>query len=95
MQVYAYVDTAVAEPNRVLRPGGRAAVYSTDWDNFVWHFTDRTRMDRAITTWTDVYANPHLGTQLASYFDDAGLVVEHVEPNSILNTQSTGPSPGL
>lgn len=98
VQVYAYVDdvdTAVTELHRVLRPSGRAAVYSTDWDTFIWHSSDRARMDRAITTWTDVYTNPHLGSQLASYFDDAGLVVEHIEPNSILNTQLKGTFAGF
>lgn len=93
VQVYSYVhdvDSAVAELNRVLRPGGRAAVYSTDWDTFVWHSSDRARMDRAIDAWTDVYAHPHLGPQLASYFHDVGLTVEHVEPNSILNTDLDG-----
>lgn len=90
VQVYAYihdVDTALTELNRVLRPGGRAAVYSTDWDSMVWHSSNHARMDRAIDAWTAVYANPHLGSQLATYFHDAGLTVEHVEPNSILNTQ--------
>lgn len=90
VQVYAYVhyvETAVAELNRVLRPGGRAAVYSTNWDSFVWHSSDRARMNRATSAWTDVYVNPHLGSQLASYIHDTGLSVEHVEPNSILNTR--------
>lgn len=89
VQVFAYLeelDTAVAELYRSLRPGGRAAVYSTDWDNIVWHSSDPSRMDRVINAWTDVYANPYLGSQLTSYLHDAGLSVEAVEPNSILNT---------
>ncbi len=89
VQVFDYIEElgqAVAELGRSLRPGGRAAVYSTDWDNFVWHSSDPARMDRVIDAWTDVYANPHLGSKLATHFDDAGLTVETVEPNSILNT---------
>lgn len=90
VQIYEYihdVDSAVAELARVLRPGGRVAVYATDWDSIVWHSSDRARMERALKAWTDVYANPHLGSQLTAYFRDAGLTVERVEPNSILDTQ--------
>lgn len=89
VQVYEYlndVSAAMNELKRALRPGGRAAVYSTDWDNFVWHTSDRNRMQRVTDAFTEVYVHPHLGSRLASYFDDVGLTVEHVEPNSILNT---------
>lgn len=90
VQVFEYiedVDRAVSELNRALRPGGRAAVYSTDWDSVVWYSSDPARMDQVIDAWTDVYANPHLGSQLATYFSEAGLTVEAVEPNSILNVR--------
>lgn len=89
VQVFEYVedvDRAVSELNRALRPGGRAAVYSTDWNAVVWHSSDPARMDRVIDAWTDVYANPHLGSRLAASFSEAGLAVEALEPNSILNT---------
>lgn len=98
VQIYEYiqdVDSAVAELARVLRPGGRATVYATDWDSIVWHSSDRARMERAIEAWTDIYTNPHLGSQLAAYFRDAGLAVERVEPNSILDTQLDGTYAGF
>lgn len=44
-------------------------------------------MDRAIDAWTDLYPDPHLGPRLTAHFRDADLVVEQVEPNSILNTR--------
>lgn len=98
VQIYEYiddVDSAVVELARVLRPGGRAAVYATDWDSIVWHSSDHARMRRAIEAWTDVYADPHLGSRLTSYVRDAGLAVERVEPNSILDTRLDGTYTGF
>ena len=89
VQLYGYIqdlDAAIAELNRILRPGGRAAVYATDWRTLVWHSSDSDRMDRVIDAWKDVYANPHVGSQIASRIHDAGLTIETVEPNSVLNT---------
>lgn len=98
VQVYEYiqdVDAAIDELHRVLRPGGRAAIYSTDFDSLVWHSSDRTRMERATNAWTDVYVNQHLGSQLASHLHDAGLIIDHVESNSILNTSLAGTFAGF
>ncbi|MDX1748224.1 MAG: methyltransferase domain-containing protein [Halobacteriales archaeon] len=98
VQIYEYIhdiDSAVAELARVLGPGGRAAVYATDWDSIVWHSSNRARMERAIEAWTDVYADPHLGSRLTAHFRDAGLVVERVEPNSILETRLDGTYAGF
>lgn len=87
--VYEYsptLDVAVAELHRALRPDGRAALISTDWDSTVWHSSDADRMDRAIEAFTDVYANPRLGSQLTPHLRDGGFAVEHVEPYSNLAT---------
>ncbi|MFB6361610.1 MAG: methyltransferase domain-containing protein [Halobacteriales archaeon] len=91
--VYEYspaVDQAVAELQRALRPGGRAALISTDWESTVWHSSDADRMDRAIEAFTDIYANPRLGSQLTSHLSGGGLTVEHVEPYSNLATDLDG-----
>lgn len=49
VQVFEYVaqvDTALAETFRVLKPGGRAVIVSTDWDSILWHSEDPERMRR-------------------------------------------------
>lgn len=91
--VYEYsptVEVALSELNRTLRPGGRAAILSTDWDSMVWHSTDAERMDRSIESFTEVYANPRMGSQLTSYLLDVGFTIEHVEPYSNLETDLDG-----
>lgn len=92
VQVIEYVqdvDAAVAELARVLEPGGRAAVYATDWDSVVWHSSDRDRMQRVLGAWEDHCAWPHLASRLGEHFREAGLTVDSIEPFPILNTQLT------
>lgn len=92
VQVIEYiedVDAAVAELARVLKPGGRAAVYATDWDSVVWHSSDRDRMERVLAAWEDHCAWPHIASQLANHVRDVGLTVDSVEPFPILNTRLT------
>ncbi|MEF8806849.1 methyltransferase domain-containing protein [Natronomonas sp.] len=90
VQIYEYVeelDAALDELYRVLRSGGRAVVYDTDFDSLVWRSTDRERMERVLDAFDSHCPRPHLGSRLGPRLREAGLTVELIEPNSICNTR--------
>ncbi|WP_247729636.1 methyltransferase domain-containing protein [Halovivax limisalsi] len=90
VQVYEYVeplDAALAELERVLRPGGRAAVYDTDFASLVWRTDDSERADRILSAYDGHCPHPRLGSALGPALREAGLRVERVEPNTIIATE--------
>ena len=79
VQVYEYVrevDVALAEMHRVLRPGGRAAIVSTDWKSIAWNASDEQRMQSVLSAWAEHCVYTDLPWRLRTKLISAGLVVD-------------------
>jgi arsenite methyltransferase len=96
-QVYEYVrdvPAALAELNRVLRPGGRAVIVDTDRESMVWHSSDPARMTRVLAAWDEHLADPYLPRTLRPQLHHAGFAVPQVAVLNILNLDWDGYSRG-
>jgi ubiquinone/menaquinone biosynthesis C-methylase UbiE len=76
LEYVSNVDAALAELQRVVLPGGRAAILDTDWDSLVWHSPNRQRMNRILAVWEEHAADPYLPRTLANRLRRAGFRVD-------------------
>lgn len=86
VQVMEYVPDAtgaLAEMHRVLRRGGRALVWDTDWATASWHSDDAERMRRVMRAWDEHLAHPSLPRTLAARMRAVGFVDVRVQGHSL------------
>ncbi|MGH8990765.1 MAG: methyltransferase domain-containing protein [Acidimicrobiia bacterium] len=76
VQVYEFIaDVAVpvGEMTRVLRPGGRGVIVSTDWTSIAWNAADEARRDRILAAFSEHCPHQDLPRRLAPVIRAAGL----------------------
>ncbi|MFE5706930.1 class I SAM-dependent methyltransferase [Rhodococcus koreensis] len=86
-------DRAVAEVVRVLRPGGRGVIVDSDWGTAIMHPGDPLVLQKIMDVMLAHTANPHSGRLLPGQLTAAGLVVEDVGSEALIQDPAdvTGP----
>ncbi|RZL77234.1 MAG: class I SAM-dependent methyltransferase [Rhodococcus sp. (in: high G+C Gram-positive bacteria)] len=86
-------DRAAAEIARVLRPGGRAVIVDSDWGTAIMHPGEPEMLQRIMDVMLSHTANPHSGRRLPGQLTAAGLAVEDIGTEALIQDpdDATGP----
>jgi hypothetical protein len=86
-------DRAAAEVARVLRPGGRGVIVDSDWGTAIMHPGDPLILQKILDVMLSHTANPHSGRLLPGQLTSAGLVVEDIGTEALIQDPGdvTGP----
>lgn len=89
VQVYEYVpdlETSLAELRRVLRPGGRAVVFDSDWATLTFNAADQARSARIVEAFDAHCPHPRLALTLKPRLERANFEVVSQEAYVHLET---------
>jgi SAM-dependent methyltransferase len=92
-QHLAAPDRAAAEIARVLRPGGRVAVTDTDWGTAIVHPGDPDVLGAVGAAMRAGFANPLSGRLLPGLLSGAGLAVEDIGSQALVQPPSAATGP--
>jgi arsenite methyltransferase len=97
VQVFEYVvdvEAALVEMLRILRPGGRGVIVTTDWRTLAWNSSDEGRMQRVMSVFAEHCAHQDLPRWLSPKLRSVGFevvggqVLPQFNPNFDPNTYS-------
>ena len=89
-QVYEYVadvPAALAELNRVVRPGGRAVILDTDYGSLVIHTENAARMARVLAAWDEHFVHAELPRTLSRQLCDSGFAIRRRDAIPMFNPE--------